>query len=114
MSTATLQLPGGKRVAIDEKGYLADYRSWTPEVAAAMATADGIELTREHWFVLDFFRQYFERHEVEPPMRAVVRQVRAELGEEKGSSRFLYLLFPDGPTKQASRYAGLPRPLSCI
>jgi len=114
MSMTRLQLPGGKRVATDEKGYLADYRSWTPEVAAAMAAADGIELTREHWLVLDFFRQYFEKHEVEPPMRVVVRQVRAELGEEKGSSRFLYLLFPDGPTRQASRYAGLPRPLSCI
>ena len=114
MSSATQQLPGGERVAVDEMGYLADYRTWTPEVAVAMATADGVELTPEHWLVLDFFRRYFERHEVEPPMRAVVRQVRAELGAEKGSSRFLYLLFPDGPTTQASRYAGLPRPVSCI
>lgn len=114
MTAATLQLPGGDRVPVDEKGYLTDYASWTPEIASAMAAADGIELTPDHWRVLAIFRQYFEQYEVEPPMRALVRRVREEIGEEQGSSRFLYRLFPDGPTTQASRYAGLPRPLSCI
>ena len=64
--------------------------------------------------VLDLFRQYFEQYEIEPPMRALVRLVRDRLGEEKGSSRYLYRLFPDGPGTQACRMAGLPRPVSCI
>jgi tRNA 2-thiouridine synthesizing protein E len=47
-------------------------------------------------------------------MRALVRAVRERLGTDQGSSRFLYRLFPDGPGTQGCRYAGLPRPVSCI
>jgi TusE/DsrC/DsvC family sulfur relay protein len=114
MNPHTLQLPGGERVAVDEKGYLLDWLSWSPAVASTMAAADGVELTEDHWQVLQLFREYFEQYEVEPPMRALVRRVRERLGETKGNSRYLYRLFPDGPGTQACRYAGLPRPVSCI
>ena len=49
-----------------------------------------------------------------PPMRVLVKAVAVRLGSEKGESRYLYRLFPEGPAKQACRYAGLPRPVSCI
>jgi tRNA 2-thiouridine synthesizing protein E len=114
MNTGTLQLPGGRQVAVDDKGYLLDWLSWSPEVAVAMAAADGIELSPDHWLVLRLFRAYFEEYEIEPPMRALVRLLRERLGEDKASSRYLYRLFPDGPGTQACRYAGLPRPVSCI
>lgn len=114
MTASTLHLPGGEQVAVDEKGYLLDWLSWSPAVATAMAIADGIELTEDHWLVLQLFRQYFEQYEIEPPMRALVRLVRERLGEAKGNSRFLYRLFPEGPGTQGCRYAGLPRPVSCV
>jgi TusE/DsrC/DsvC family sulfur relay protein len=114
MSNARINLPGNESVAIDEKGYLLDWQAWTPEVARAMAVADSVELEDDHWAILTFFRAYFEKYEIEPPMRALVRQVREILGEEKGNSRYLYRLFPDGPGTQACRYAGLPRPVSCL
>jgi tRNA 2-thiouridine synthesizing protein E len=47
-------------------------------------------------------------------MRALVRLTAARLGEARGTSRYLYRLFPDGPGTQACRYAGLPRPASCV
>ncbi|EAS40433.1 TusE/DsrC/DsvC family sulfur relay protein, partial [Photobacterium profundum] len=34
--------------------------------------------------------------------------------EEKGSSRYLYKLFIKGPAKQATKLAGLPKPVKCI
>ncbi|MCU0990297.1 MAG: TusE/DsrC/DsvC family sulfur relay protein [Xanthomonadales bacterium] len=114
MSCAMLNLPGGASLPLDEKGYLLDWRVWTPEVAQVMAAADGVELGDDHWLVLGLFREYFERYEIEPPMRALVRLVRERLGEERGNSRYLYRLFPAGPGTQACRYAGLPRPVSCI
>ena len=114
MSDSVLELPGGKSVLLDAKGYLLDWQMWSPEVAQTMAQADGLPLEADHWQVLDIFREYFKKFEVEPPMRALVKLSRQVLGEEKGNSRYLYGLFPDGPTTQACRYAGLPRPVSCI
>lgn len=114
MSASRLQLPGGASLPIDEKGYLLDWQAWTPAVAKAMAAADGLELGDDHWQVLRVFREYFDNYEIEPPMRALVALVRERLGHAKGSSRYLYRLFPDGPGTQACRYAGLPRPVSCV
>ena len=114
MSVPSLQLPTGESMAIDEKGYLLDWTAWSRLVAETMAGADGVDLSGDHWVVIAIFREYFEKYEIEPPMRALVRLVCARLGEEKGNSRYLYRLFPDGPGIQACRYAGLPRPLSCV
>jgi tRNA 2-thiouridine synthesizing protein E len=114
MKAASLQLPGGEVLPIDDKGYLLDWTAWTPEAARTMAAADGIELGPDHWAVLEIFRAYFGEFEIEPPMRALVARVRQRLGPDKGSSRYLYRLFPDGPATQACRYAGLPRPVSCV
>jgi len=99
---------------LDEKGYLLDWLAWSPEVARVMASNDEVDLTDDHWIVLGIFRQYFEQYEIEPPMRALVKRVRDALGENRGNSRYLYQLFPDGPGTQACRYAGLPRPVSCV
>ena len=114
MNPSVLKLPGGRAVAVDEKGYLLDPADWSKAVAETMAAADGIALGPDHWAVLHIFRDYYAEYEVEPPMRALVRLARERLGEDRGSSRFLYALFPDGPGTQACRYAGLPRPLSCV
>ncbi len=113
MSAGVLELPDGAHLPVDERGYLTDWQRWTPAVASAMAAADGIELTADHWLVLGLFREYFGQFEIEPPMRALVRLVRERLGADKANSRYLYRLFPEGPGTQACRYAGLPRPVSC-
>ena len=114
MTRNGLELPNGQIVALDERGYLLERSGWSPAVAEAMAAADGIALREEHWVMIRLFQEYFDRYEIEPPMRAVVRMARDHLGEDKGSSRFLSRLFPNGPVIQATRYAGLPRPVSCI
>ena len=101
-------------VEIDEKGYLLDPAAWTPAVAGQMASVDGILLSRDHWTVLEIFREYHAAFDIEPPMRALIKRVREKLGPEKGNSRYLYQLFPEGPGTQACRYAGLPRPVSCL
>lgn len=114
MSGSPLRLPDGAALERDEKGYLLDWRAWTPEAACAMAAADGVELGADHWEVLHIFREYYAEYEIEPPMRALVRRAGERLGPDKGNSRYLYRLFPEGPGTQACRYAGLPRPASCV
>ena len=107
-------MPDGREVSIDEKGYLLDPADWSEDVTRTMAEADGVQLEDDHWQVLKIFREYHAQFEIEPPMRALVKRTRAALGNEKGNSRYLYRLFPDGPGTQGCRYAGLPRPLSCV
>ena len=114
MKAPFLELGDGTRLALDEKGYLLDPSLWTEEVGRLMARADGLELGADHWQVLQDFRNYFERFDIDPPMRVLVRTAREHWGPDKGTSRYLYQLFPDGPSTQACRYAGLPRPISCI
>lgn len=100
--------------ATDKLGYLLDEAQWVPSWALNMAEVDGIELTAAHWEVIEFLREYYDEFRMAPPMRLLVKAVAARLGEEKGNSRYLYRLFPEGPAKQACRYAGLPKPVSCI
>jgi len=114
MTGSSLPLADGSSLELDEKGYLLEPALWTPEVSHSMALADGLELGADHWMILQIFRDYFERFDIDPPMRVVVRMAGERLGKEKANSRYLYQLFPKGPATQACRYAGLPRPISCI
>jgi tRNA 2-thiouridine synthesizing protein E len=79
-----------------------------------MAQADGCELTQAHWEVIEFLRGYYDEYQSAPPVRLLTKAIGRKLGQEKGNSKYLYQLFPDGPAKQACRYAGLPKPAGCI
>ena len=114
MNTGRSLQAGDRSHALDGEGYLLDFSSWTPEVAETMAKIDGLALTDEHWRIIRLLREYFAEYEIAPPMRALVGLLRERLGDERIESRMLYRLFPEGPAKQACRYAGLPRPVSCI
>jgi tRNA 2-thiouridine synthesizing protein E len=105
---------GERELETDHLGYLTDPGDWDPEVARFMAGEDDINLTPQHWEIIDFLREYYLEYSMAPPMRLLVKAVASRMGEERGNSRYLYRLFPDGPAKQACRYAGLPKPVSCI
>ena len=98
----------------DPAGYLRSPDDWTPEVARAMAAADGLELGDGHWEVIDFLREYYAEYGVAPAIRILTRAMARKLGREKGNTRYLYALYPQGPAKQACRYAGLPKPTGCV
>jgi tRNA 2-thiouridine synthesizing protein E len=104
----------GREIETDERGYLRHADDWSAPLAAELARRDGIELGAAHWDVLNFLRGYYAEFRMAPAMRLLVRELSAKLGADAGSSRALYRLFPEGPAKQACRYAGLPKPVSCI
>jgi TusE/DsrC/DsvC family sulfur relay protein len=104
----------GLKVETDANGYLLDWTQWSRQVASDLAAKDHFELTSDHWEVIDILRVYYKEYEIAPPVRALVKLVQKKLGGPHSSSRQLYRLFPDGPAKQACRYAGLPKPVSCI
>ena len=104
----------GRTIETDERGYLRRLDDWSEALATELARRDGLALESAHWDVLRFLRGYYAEFQMAPAMRLLVRELSAKLGADAGSSRTLYRLFPDGPAKQACRYAGLPKPVSCI
>ena len=113
-SDAALLRDDGAAVALDERGHLLDSGDWSEALAREMARRDGIELVPEHFAVLRYLREYHAEFRLFPPMRLLVKDFARHSGASHADSRYLYRLFPQGPAKQASRYAGLPRPASCI
>lgn len=104
----------GRTVDADAQGYLRRLEDWDEALALELARRDGIALTPEHWEVLRFLRDYYMAYRMAPGMRLLVKELGTRFGQDKGNSRYLYRLFPEGPAKQACRYAGLPKPVSCI
>ncbi|MDH5408851.1 MAG: TusE/DsrC/DsvC family sulfur relay protein [Gammaproteobacteria bacterium] len=104
----------GKVLETDEEGYLADLNDWEPEVATAMAKDEDVELSENHWEVINFLREYYEEYQIAPAVRVLTKAIGKKLGPDKGNSKYLYELFPYGPGKQACKYAGLPKPTGCV
>jgi len=104
----------GSAYHLDHAGYLLDVTCWSRAFAEAMASQESLQLLPEHWQLIEYAREFYSRYDESPPMRALVKWLRQQKGESEGTSRNLYKLFPDGPGKQLSLLAGLPKPVSCI
>lgn len=98
----------------DEFGYLKNLDDWSPELAEAIAGKEGIELSEAHWEIVLFVREFYQEYKTSPAIRMLVKALSQKFGEEKGSSRYLQRLFPEGPAKQATKIAGLPKPAKCL
>ncbi|OBU42031.1 sulfurtransferase TusE [Photobacterium damselae] len=104
----------GNQIETDAQGYLKNVDDWSKELVPLLAKEEGIELTEAHWEVIHFVREFYLEFNTSPAIRMLVKAMAKQYGEEKGSSRYLYKLFPKGPAKQATKLAGLPKPVKCI
>ena len=89
--------------AMTDAGFLRDFHTWTRRFAHLVALdwdlAEG--LTEQHWGVIRFLREAFERTNRTPTVLETCR-------ENELSLRELMQLFPDGYRRGACRAAGLP------
>jgi tRNA 2-thiouridine synthesizing protein E len=104
----------GTTYETDEEGYLVNLADWNEDIAKAIAEAENVDLTPNHWEVVNFLRQYYDEYQIAPAVRVLTKAIGKQLGEEKGNSKYLYELFPYGPAKQACKIAGLPKPTGCV
>jgi dissimilatory sulfite reductase related protein len=97
----------GAALDVDAEGYLQKPEQWTRDVGEEIARGLGIAMTPRHWMVCDFMRERYLASGTAPSMRT--------LGKESGVPiKELYVLFPKGPAKLASKIAGIPKPHGCI
>ena len=104
----------GKTIEHDEEGYLTDLNQWSEDVAKVIAQVEGVNMTAEHWEVINFLREYYQEYQIAPAIRVLTKALTKKLGAEKGSNKYLYELFPYGPAKQACKIGGLPKPTGCV
>ena len=98
----------GKTLELDADGNLANRNDWSEDLARELAAQDGIqELTPQHWVVINFMRNVFEKDGDAPSIRRLTKESGVD-------TKTLYALFPKGPAKRAAKIAGLPKPKGCI
>ena len=91
-----------------ENGYLTNTEDWSEDIAKEIADADGLDLSDRHWDLINFLREeFFENHGAQPNERNMVKAMSSAWGE-KIATKDLYELFPNQPSKQATKIAGLP------
>ena len=97
----------GTAIEVNDEGYLVDRSQWNRDVASGLAVEEGINLTDEHWKVIDFIVADYAEKQAVPGMR--------RMNKVGGiPTKDLYRLFPNGPIKKAARISGFPKPASCV
>lgn len=97
----------GRILELDEDGHLADLAEWDEDVARSFAVFAGTQLNDDHWKVIFYLRDYWDKFAIAP----IIRKLCKDTGL---SQTRMVELFPEGPLKNASKFAGLPKPKGCI
>ena len=98
----------GATYNVDEDGFLENPEIWTELVGAAFATTEGVDtMTADHWVVVNYIREYYQKFGTAPMIRKLCKQTNMDL-------KRIYELFPSGPAKGACKIAGLPKPTGCV
>ena len=96
----------GKSINLNDEGFMTDSSQWDSEVARELGKIDGIEITDDHLKVLEYLREKTAAGET-----LTIRKVgKSGIVDIKG----LYKLFPGGPLKLSSKFAGISKPTSCV
>jgi len=99
----------GKVLECTETGYIVNMNDWSKTVASELARQDGLELTQDHWDVIEYLRdQYFNHGGELPNNRHILKGMQEVWSDRKVDNKTLFDLFPGNPSKQAGRIAGLP------
>jgi tRNA 2-thiouridine synthesizing protein E len=102
----------GKTIEATETGFLLSQEEWDKDVAEAIAAAEGLELTPDHWDVIEYLRDaYFNHNGEQPNNRAILKAMQEKWQGRTVDNKTLFDLYPGNPSKQAGKIAGLPESL---
>ena len=99
----------GQSVAATENGFLENVNDWNEDVAKVLAAGEGIEMTDLHWDIVNYLRdEHINNGGNEPNERTIMKDLGKKWGR-KATSKEMYELFPQMPSKQGRKIAGLPQ-----
>lgn len=92
---------------LSDEGFLADSHEWDQAFAEKMAAQLGVEMTEQHWALIEFVRADHAENGSAPNVRRIGKLSPVTTKE-------LYQMFPTKPAIYAARIAGAPKPVGCI
>lgn len=101
----------GRKIEVDEDGYLAHSADWSRDLAIMMAEQDGIKLTDSHWEIINLVKEFRQEYGISLRGKILIREIYIKFGEGKGNKDYIDTLFPNNPAKMSNKYAGNPKPL---
>lgn len=94
----------GRKIQVDEEGYLKNFEDWDETVACALAEREGVAkdcpLLKDQIEILLFIREYYRKFSSVPVVRAVCKNVHQPKSCE-------YIQFPD--PRITCKIAGVPK-----
>ena len=94
-------------VGFSADGHLADPATWTAELGAKIAAAQGVNMTDAHWSIIQLARGDFLETKASPNIRRLTQLAGL-------ATKDLYTLFPKAPARTIAKIAGIPKPAGCI
>lgn len=105
----------GKVYHLTPSGNLVERDAWNENLAVYLAGTQGIELTDDHWEIINFIRGFYNEYAIAPMIKLLIKHLRQSgMDPAKCSKAYLYELFPGGPAKQGSLIGGLAEPPGCM
>tara|TARA_B100001750_G_C15170579_1_gene429042 strand:- start:32 stop:373 length:342 start_codon:yes stop_codon:yes gene_type:complete len=86
---------------------------WTPKDGECIAESEGLDLTSDHWTVIQALQEYFARNEGYIKVRELQDALHEKFHHIGGRKR-LFQLLPGGPVAQGCRLAGLKSPSGSV
>jgi len=97
----------GKEIIFDEEGFMTNPDDWDKDVAVVLATDINIDLSDNHWAIIDFSRTDYASQGEAPGLRRISKEAGV-------TTKDIYKLFPKGPAKKIAYVSGLGKPTGCI
>ena len=88
-------------------GYLENINDWNEEIAAELFAEENIDPTEEQWDTVKYVRQEILDGN-EPNERGIMKAMGKKWGR-KVSSKEMYEMFPEMPSKQGLKIGGCPQ-----
>lgn len=92
-------------------GRLAKLGEWSERVANVLAEREGINLTDDHWAVINTLRDYYQAFNVPPVKKLLKRELKKATNTDRFDDDYLRTLFPAGVLVQSTKLAGVPVPM---
>jgi TusE/DsrC/DsvC family sulfur relay protein len=102
-----------KKYLVNENYHLVKMDSYDEDIRDWIADRVEVSLSEEHIAAIEFIRNTYARRQQHPNPRVIAASLASQYGEEHGTLKHFYSLFPKG-VKQAFAVAGVPMQGFCF